>query len=60
MPKPESTQVNIQFTSEELSELDAAVEERQAKEPGVRLGRAALVRDIVLKSIRRGGRDAHA
>lgn len=51
---PNGVQINMLLTTEEAEELEKEVRKRQEENPGVRMSRAVLARDLVLRSLREG------
>lgn len=51
---PNGVQINMLLTAEEAEELEREVRRRQEENPGVRMSRAVLARDLVLRALREG------
>jgi hypothetical protein len=51
--KPRGVQLNILLTAEEAEGLQAETERRQAESPGIRVSRAGVARDVLLRFLRK-------
>jgi hypothetical protein len=49
---PNGVQINMLLTADEAEELEKEVRRRQEENPGVRMSRAVLARDLVLRALR--------